>query len=455
MKKIHFIAIGGSVMHNLAINLLQKGYEITGSDDEFYEPSKSNLKANGILPDEKGWFKSKIVNSLDYIILGMHAKKNNPELIEALKKKIKIYSYPEFVFNYCKHKTRIVVAGSHGKTTITSMILHVLKKCDINFDYLVGAKIKGFEKMVSLSDENEFVVIEGDEYYSSAIDPKSKFFWYKPNITLISGIDWDHINIFPTNESYINQFKKYVDLICKGGVVVYYENDLQLKKIIDNSNNSIKKIPYIAENSIEISNKPILKTDYGDLEVNFFGDHNLENLAGARWICQLMGVESIDFYESISTFSGASRRLEVVFKGFNNILLKDFAHSPSKVRASCKSVNNAFPNLKKIYCLELHTFSSLDINFIKRYSGTMDSADEILILYDQKIISKKNKRIINNSELKKAFGNFKVEIYISANKLCKYLYNKQWDNSLFLFMSSGNYGGICWNKLIESFDIKI
>ena len=454
MKKIHFIAIGGSVMHNLAINLLQKGYKITGSDDEFYEPSKSNLRKNGILPREKGWFRRKIVDSLDFIILGMHAKKNNPELIEALKKKIKIYSYPEFVFDYCKQKTRIVIAGSHGKTTITSMILHVLKKCDINFDYLVGANIEGFENMVSLSDENEFVVIEGDEYYSSAIDSKSKFFWYKPNITLISGIDWDHINIFPTNESYINQFKLYVDSISKGGIVVYYENDLELKKIIDYSNNTIKKIPYCIENSIEISKKPILKTDYGDLEVNFFGDHNLENLAGARWVCQLMGVESIDFYESISTFKGASRRLEIVYRGFNNILLKDFAHSPSKVRASCKSVDNAFPNFKKIYCLELHTFSSLDINFIKRYSGSMDSADEILILYDKKIISKKNKTVIDNSELKIAFGNKNLEIYTSAFNLCKFLYRKKWDNSLFLFMSSANYGGISWDKLVKSFSVK-
>ncbi len=441
-------------MHNLAINLLNKGYEITGSDDEFYEPSKSNLRSNGILPEEKGWFKSKIVNSLDFIILGMHAKKNNPELIEALKKNIKIYSYPEFVFNYCKYKTRIVIAGSHGKTTITSMILHVLKKCDLNFDYLVGANIKGFENMVSLSDENEFVVIEGDEYYSSAIDSRSKFFWYKPNITLISGIDWDHINIFPTNESYINQFKLYVDSICKGGIVIYYENDLELKKIVDYSNNTIKKIPYNIENSIEILKEPILKTDYGDLEVNFFGDHNLENLAGARWVCQLLGVESIDFYEAITSFRGASRRLEIVYKGLNNIIFKDFAHSPSKVRASCRSVNNAFQNLKKIYCLELHTFSSLDINFIKRYSGTMDSADEILILYDKKIILKRNKSIINSFELKNAFGNKYLEIYFSAVDLCEYLYNKNWDNSLFLFMSSGNYGGISWKKLIKSFSVK-
>ena len=447
MKKIHFIAIGGSAMHNLAIELFLKGFEISGSDDKIFEPSFSNLKKHNLLPSKLGWDKNKINKKIDIVIIGMHAKKDNPELIESLKQNIKIFSYPEFLHEYSKFKTRVVIAGSHGKTSISSMVLHVLKYNGISLDYMLGAQLDGFENMVNLKEENDFILIEGDEYFSSPLDLKSKFLWYKPNIALISGISWDHINVFPTFEDYVNQFKKFINSIVPGGVLVFNKSDQILNRIVNESKNSIRKIPYNLPKFKIDNTVTLLETEFGEVPLMIFGKHNLENLSGAKWITQLFGVDSNDFYEAISTFKGASKRLELLEKGSNCFLYKDFAHSPSKVFASCEAINDLYFNLKKIYCLELHTFSSLDKKFIKMYSGSLNLSDEAIIFYDLNNLKYKNRKIILPEEIRKAFDNDSILIFTNSNKLKQYLYSKNWKNSVLLMMSSGDFGGMRWDIL--------
>ena len=452
MKKIHFIAIGGSAMHNLAIELFKKGYKVSGSDDKIFEPSLSNLKKYNLLPDKLGWNKNRINKEIDFVIIGMHAKKDNPELIESLKQNIRIFSYPEFLYEFSKLKTRVVISGSHGKTSISSMILHVLKYNSINVDYMLGAQLEGFDTMVKLKEENEFILIEGDEYLSSPLDLKSKFLWYKPNIALISGISWDHINVFPTFNEYTNQFRKFIDSIVPGGVLVYNESDKILSKIVKESKNSIKKIPYNLP-EFKINNKvTFLNTEFGDVPLMIFGKHNLENLSGAKWISQLFGINSNDFYEAISIFKGASRRLELLKKGKNCFLFKDFAHSPSKVFASCSAISDQYFNLKKVFCLELHTYSSLDNKFIELYSGSLNLSDEAIIFYDLDNLKLKKRDIILPNQIKRAFNNDSILIFTNSNKLSKYLCSKNWKESVLLMMSSGDFGGIKWNNLKSFFN---
>src|SRR5680860_1163554 len=367
--KLHFIAIGGSAMHNLALALHHKGYQVSGSDDAIFEPSRSRLKKFDLLPEELGWFPEKINISIDAVILGMHAKADNPELLKARKLGLKIYSYPEFLYEQSKNKTRVVIGGSHGKTTITSMILHVLHYHDREIDFMVGAQLDGFDTMVHLTEENDFILLEGDEYLSSAIDRRPKFHLYKPNIALLSGIAWDHINVFPTYEIYLEQFKIFVDSIVSGGIIVYNQEDPELVSIVDETKNQIRKHPYYTpayriENGITI-----LDTPEGDMPIEVFGAHNLNNLAGAKWICQHMGIDEDDFYESVATFKGASKRLEKIVESKSSVVFKDFAHSPSKVTATTKAVREQFPEKKLIACLELHTFSSLNPEFLKEYEN--------------------------------------------------------------------------------------
>ena len=351
MKKFHFIAIGGSAMHNLALALHHKGFQISGSDDAVFEPSKSRLAKAGILPEVLGWYPEKIHEGLDGIILGMHAKKDNPELQKAVLLGIKIYSYPEFLYEQTKNKTRVVIAGSHGKTTITSMVLHVLSYWEKEVDYMIGAQLEGFDTMVHLTDENDFMLIEGDEYLSSPIDRRPKFLWYKPHVTLISGIAWDHINVFPTEENYIEQFRTYIDSIMPGGVLVYNELDSVLEQISKESQNTIRKEAYhLPEYFIE-EGVTYLKTDEGDLPLEVFGEHNLSNIAGARWICQLMGVDEAEFLEAISSFKGASKRLEKIGDNGSSFLFKDFAHAPSKVKATSDAVAQQFEEHHKVLLL--------------------------------------------------------------------------------------------------------
>ena len=378
---IHFIAIGGSAMHNLAIALHNKGYHVTGSDDTIHDPSKSRLENKGLLPKAFGWFPEKITQDLDVIILGMHAKEDNPELLQAQDMGLKIYSYPEFLYEQSKDKTRVVIGGSHGKTTITSMILHVLAYHDREVDYMVGAQLEGFETMVHLTQENEFMVLEGDEYLSSPIDRRPKFHLYKPNIALLSGIAWDHINVFPTFEGYIEQFRIFTDSLTNGGIMVYNEEDAIVKEVVESSTHTIKKYPYSTP-SYEIEDGiTAIDTPDGMMPLEIFGDHNLQNLAGAKWICQHMGIDEDDFYEAIASFKGASKRLEKIAENKQTVIFKDFAHSPSKVKATTEAVKKQYAQREVIACLELHTYSSLNAEFLKEYKGALDAADVAVVFY--------------------------------------------------------------------------
>tara|TARA_B100001094_G_scaffold77091_1_gene73466 strand:- start:3404 stop:4768 length:1365 start_codon:yes stop_codon:yes gene_type:complete len=451
--KIHFVAVGGSAMHNLAIALHLKDYSVTGSDDNIFEPSKSRLDKYGLLPEKFGWFPSKISSDIDFIVLGMHAKADNPELLEAKIKKIKIVSYPEFIYEMSKDKTRVVIGGSHGKTSITAMILHVLNSNNKDIDFMVGAQLKGFETMVHLTDQNDFILLEGDEYLSSPIDRRPKFHLYQPNIALISGISWDHINVFPTKENYINQFIKFIDTIVPGGVLVYNKLDKEVERITLNCEKSIRKLEYsIPEHFIE-NGITFLKTDEGEIPLNVFGDHNLNNLAGAKLVCQLMGVHDEEFYSSIISFKGADKRLETVLKMKDRNVFKDFAHSPSKVVASTKALKKQFYDRKLIAILELHTFSSLNENFINEYRNTLKSADIAILYYDPKAVLKKGLSKLDHQKIKSAFNDDRLNIFNDSNKLNDFLLKQSYSNSNLLFMSSGNYASIDLDLLINQIRI--
>ena len=363
--RTHFIAIGGAAMHNLALALHNKGYNVTGSDDAIFEPSKTRLANKGLLPVELGWFPEKITADIDSIILGMHAKADNPELLKAQELGLKIYSYPEFLYEQSKNKTRVVIGGSHGKTTITSMILHVMHYHNIEVDYMVGAQLEGFDTMVHLTEKNDFIVLEGDEYLSSPMDRRPKFHLYHPNIALISGIAWDHINVFPTYENYVEQFEVFIQKITNGGILVYNEDDSEVKRVAEAATNPIRKLAYHTPNYNVEDGTTLLETPEGAMPIEVFGAHNLNNLAGAKWICQNMGVDEADFYQAIATFKGASKRLEKIAEGKGKVAYKDFAHSPSKVLATTQAVKSQYPNRKLIACLELNTYSSLNAEFLK------------------------------------------------------------------------------------------
>jgi UDP-N-acetylmuramate: L-alanyl-gamma-D-glutamyl-meso-diaminopimelate ligase len=445
--RTHFIAIGGSAMHNLALALHNKGYKVTGSDDAIFEPSKSRLEKKNLLPTEMGWFSDKITSDLDAVILGMHAKADNPELLKAKELGLKIYSYPEFLFEQSKNKTRVVIGGSHGKTTITSMILHVLNYNDIAVDYMVGAQLEGFETMVHLTEENDFIVLEGDEYLSSPIDLRPKFHLYQPNIALISGIAWDHINVFPTMENYVEQFEIFVNQITKGGILVYNEEDDLVKKVAEESTNTIRKLPYQTPNYEVVDGVTYLETPDGNMPIEIFGAHNLNNLAGAKWICQNMGVDEADFYEAIATFKGASKRLEKIAESKNKVAYKDFAHSPSKVAATTKAVKNQYPNRKLIACLELHTYSSLNAEFLKEYQNALNAADVAVVFYSPDAVKIKKLDEVSYDQIANAFQRDDLIIYTNPTEFKEFLFSQNFDNSALLLMSSGNYGGLNFEEV--------
>ena len=447
--RIHFIAIGGSAMHNLALALHQKGYIVTGSDDVIFEPSKSRLAKQGILPSEFGWFPDKIDASLDAVILGMHAKADNPELLKAKQLGLKIYSYPEFLYEQSKHKTRVVIGGSHGKTTITSMILHVMNYHGKEVDYMVGAQLEGFDRMVHLTEENDFIVLEGDEYLSSPIDRRPKFHLYRPNIALLSGIAWDHVNVFPTFENYLEQFRVFVDSIVKGGSITYNEEDVNVKNIVEASSNSIRKLPYSTPDFFVEHGKTFLNTGEGPMPLEIFGRHNLNNLAGAKWICQNMGVDEEDFYEAITSFKGASKRLEKIGERDNTIIFKDYAHSPSKVAATTKAVKEQFPNRKLIACLELHTYSSLNAEFLKEYRGALKEADVSAVFYIPESVKIKGLEEITKDQIAQAFQQQDINIFTNSAAFKEFLFQQDVTNSIILFMSSGNYGGLDLNEVVS------
>ena len=444
---VHFIAIGGSAMHNLALALCNKGYKVTGSDDTIFEPSKSRLDAKGLLPESFGWFPEKITNNLDAIVLGMHAKADNPELLKAQELGLKIYSYPEFLYEQSKYKTRVVIGGSHGKTTITSMILHVMHYHDRDVDYMVGAQLEGFDVMVKLTEENDFMVLEGDEYLSSPIDMRPKFHLYQPNIALISGIAWDHINVFPTYEGYVEQFSIFVDSIVKGGSVTYNEEDPEVKRIVEASENTIRKLAYHTPDFTVENGQTLLTTPEGDLPIEVFGKHNLNNLSGAKWICQHMGVDEDDFYEAISTFKGASKRLEKIAESNTSIAYKDYAHSPSKVEATTNAVKEQFNDRSLVACLELHTYSSLNAEFLKEYKGALDAADVAVVFYSPHAVEIKKLDKVTHEQIANAFERDDLIIYTNPEDFKSYLFAQNFDNSALLLMSSGNYGGLDFDEV--------
>jgi UDP-N-acetylmuramate: L-alanyl-gamma-D-glutamyl-meso-diaminopimelate ligase len=446
---IHFISIGGSAMHNLAIALTKKDFSVTGSDDVIHEPSKSRLEQYGLLPKQFGWFPEKISSEIDVIILGMHAKGDNPELLRAQELGLKIYSYPEFLFEQSKNKTRVVIGGSHGKTTITSMILHVLHYHEKEVDYMVGAQLEGFETMVHLTKKNDFTVLEGDEYLSSPIDLRPKFHLYKPNIALLSGIAWDHINVFLTFENYVEQFDVFINSITNGGILVYNEEDEIVKKLVEKSTAAIKKYPYRSPEHFIENGITFLQTGEGDLPLEIFGNHNLQNLAGAKWICQHMGIDEDDFYEAIVSFKGASKRLEKIVENNSTVVFKDFAHSPSKVEATTTAVKEQYSERTVLACLELHTYSSLNAAFLSEYKGALNSADKAVVFYSPNAVKIKQLDEVTKEQIATSFEREDLIIYTNPQEFKEFLFSQNLENTALLLMSSGNYGGLDFDEVKE------
>lgn len=445
--KVHFIAIGGSAMHNLAIALHLKGYEVTGSDDEIFDPSRGRLEKYGLLPSNIGWNEQMISSNLDAVILGMHARENNPELKKAQALNIPIFSYPEYLYEQTKNKTRVVIGGSHGKTSITSMILHVLNHHNIQHDYMVGAQLEGFECMVSLDETSKIAVLEGDEYLSSPMDRRPKFHLYHPDIALLSGIAWDHINVFPTFENYVDQFQQFVDLIENEGSIIYYSGDENVKAVSEKSRTDVQRLPYDTH-AHRIENGTTYLIDEGqEYSLFVFGNHNLQNISGALNVCLQLGLSKEQFYEAISGFKGASKRLELVTETSTSVMYKDFAHSPSKLKATTKALKDQFPERQLIACMELHTFSSLNKEFLAQYDGAMKDADEAYVYFNPKTLEHKKLDPISKEEVKNAFNSENVSVYTSSEELIDLLEAKQWSNSNLLMMTSGNFDGVDFTEL--------
>jgi len=436
-------------MHNLALALHHKGYQVTGSDDEVFEPSKGRLAKYGLLPAEMGWNEANITKDIDAVILGMHARADNPELLKAQELGLRIYSYPEYIYEQTKEKTRVVIGGSHGKTTITAMILHVLDKCGVNSDYMVGAQLAGFDTMVKLTEEAPVVILEGDEYLSSPIDRRPKFHLYKPNIALISGIAWDHVNVFPTFENYVEQFDVFVDLIEKGGKLIYCIDDAEVKKVAEESDNDISLLPYSVPPHVIENGVSFLLTDEGKIPLKVFGEHNLINLNGARLVCASLGVSDKDFYQAIQDFSGASKRLELLGSSNKTSVFKDFAHSPSKVKATVQAVKNQFEDRQLVACLELHTFSSLNLKFLEEYRKSMKHADEAIVYFNPKTLKHKKLPALTKKEVKKAFARKDLTVITDSKDLKEYLLDLNWKRKNLLMMSSGTFDGLDLNKLAD------
>lgn len=445
--RIHLIAIGGAAMHNLAIALKCNHHTVTGSDDEIYNPSRERLQKHGLLPSEMGWNPDRITKDIDIIILGMHARKNNPELKKAKKLGLNIYSYPEYLYQHAQNKKRVVIAGSHGKTTTTSIILHVLKSNNIDFDYLVGAQIEGFDLMVRLSNA-PLMVVEGDEYLSSPIDRRPKILHYKPHVTVITGIAWDHINVFPTFEDYKSQFAKYIKTIETDGNLFYYKNDEHLVDILQ----KIKK-PKFEYESYEAfpsslkNGKTIITNEKGkSIALGIFGKHNLENLRAAFLVCKKIGLSDEQFFKTIKTFKGAAKRLQLLHKTKSSQAFLDFAHAPSKVEATIKALKAQHPKRKLIACLELHTFSSLNKNFLSEYKNTMNAADKAVVYFSEHTLEMKKLPPISKEEVKLAFNHSNLEVVTDNAKVLSILKRFKWENKTLAMMTSGTFGGLNLKK---------
>ena len=430
MTRIHFIAIGGAAMHNLALAVASKaGYKVTGSDDEIFDPALTHLRDAGLLPDEMGWHPERITPDIDAIILGMHAREDNPELVRARELGLKIYSFPEYLYEQTKDKIRIVVGGSHGKTTTTSMILYVLNRLGIEADYMVGAQIEGFERMVRLSDTAKYAVFEGDEYLTSPLDLRSKFLWYHPHVAILTGIAWDHINVFPTFPQYVDTFRQFVHSIEPKGTFIYFEGDENLRMLAEEiKNEELSIVPYAEYN--------------GDVEMLVFGKHNMQNLQAAMFACRSIGVKSEDFYREISSFTGASNRLEKICETADSVAYKDFAHSPSKLKATVNAVREHYPDKKLVAAMELHTFSSLMADFLPQYKGCMAEADIAYVYFNPKVIEHKRLTPITADEVRRAFGTDNVQVFTDSEALQAQLRSLDYDRTALLMMSSGTFDGV-------------
>jgi UDP-N-acetylmuramate: L-alanyl-gamma-D-glutamyl-meso-diaminopimelate ligase len=440
--KIHFISIGGSVMHQLAIALKHKGYQITGSDDEVFEPSKSNLQREGILPLKMGWFPEQITNGLDAVILGMHAKADNPEMAKAKELKLPIYSFPEYIYKESLHKTRIVVGGSHGKTTTTAMIMHVLKKTNFLFDYLVGARLEGFDQSVNITNA-AVIVCEGDEYPASAIEKRPKFHFLFPHIAILTGIAWDHINVFPTFENYLEQFAIFIEKIEKGGHLIYNKDDAVLNNLIRNTKRAdINYLPYTVPSHSINNGETKVMIDGEETQLKVFGNHNLLNLQAAWLVCKQLKISAVQFAEAISSFTGASKRLELMAKNDQTTVYRDFAHAPSKVKATIDAVKKQLPGRKLIALLELHTYSSLNEKFMQEYRGVMDSADEAAVFYSQHALELKRMPALQKEMVQQGFQKKNLQVITQKDELENWLKNLEVENATILLMSSGNYDSI-------------
>ncbi|HLO91818.1 MAG TPA: Mur ligase family protein [Lentimicrobium sp.] len=440
--RVHFIAIGGSAMHNLAIALHHKGYQVTGSDDEIFEPAYSRLKKLGLLPDSIGWFPEKISKDLDAVILGMHAKDDNPELAMAKQQGIKIFSYPEYLYEQSKEKIRIVIGGSHGKTTITAMILHVMKDLGINTDFMVGAQLEGFDVMVKLTKDAKYMVFEGDEYLTSAMDKRPKFHLYKPDIAVISGIAWDHINVFPTFEMYKDQFRIFAELVPDNGTIIYCSDDENVVDIVSNLNTKADKKPYSIPKYNIVNGRTNIELPLETIALKVFGRHNMLNLEAARNVLQLLGVEQVTFYKSISSFSGASKRLELITSNNSMNIYKDFAHSPSKLKATTEAVRAQYPDRKLIACMELHTYSSLNTEFLSEYHDSMRNCDIGIVYYNRHALELKKLPYFEKTTVIEAFGREDLHVFNELEELKAFIEKEMSMNTNLLMMSSGNFDGL-------------
>lgn len=436
-SRIHLIAIGGAAMHNIALDLHAAGYKVTGSDDEIYNPSLSRLSEAGICPEETGWFPEKITTQLDAVILGMHARADNPELLRALELKIPVYSYPAFLYEHCKTKKRVVIAGSHGKTTTTSMILHVLKKMQFDFDYMVGAQLPGFERMVRLSDA-PLVILEGDEYLSSPIDKVPKIHHYRPHIAVITGIAWDHINVFPTFDMYKDQFQKFIQLIEPGGLLIYDEEDMEVADLVE-AEHSLTKIGYSALPSVG-GNLVMFQGRMWPVAV--FGAHNLRNMHAAYHVCRALGVDDEHFFEAMADFTGAAKRLQKLEVSSGRTVFLDFAHAPSKVKATSQSFGEWLGTDQFLAVLELHTFSSLNEAFLPEYNHALEAAARAVVYIDQKTLEIKQMKMPDPDFVKSCFQHRNCIVLTDKEALVKYLLAEGSRFQHILLMSSGKFGGL-------------
>jgi len=443
---VHFIAIGGSAMHNLAIALSRKGATVTGSDDEIFEPSRTRLERQGILPEKIGWEAERISTKIDAVIIGMHAREDNPELLRAKELNIPIYSYPEYLYEQSKTKIRVVIGGSHGKTTITSMLLHVVNELKMQVDYMVGAQLEGYDCMVQLSDDAPIMILEGDEYLSSPIDRRPKFHLYHPTIAIISGIAWDHINVFPTFENYVEQFETFCSLIEPNGTLIYNVEDPEVNKLGEKFASSVKTIAYKTPKYEVIENGTRLFFETKTYDLNIFGGHNLQNLMGAMRLGEAIGIDPHVFFESVQSFTGAGKRLQKVVEKDSFIMFKDFAHSPSKLKATTKAVKEQFKDRYVVACMELHTFSSLKKEFLPHYKDAMAMADTAIVYFSPEVVKHKKLEPITKEMVAEGFGG-NVTVMTETSEILDFIHSKNWNNSALLMMSSGNFDGIDYDAL--------